>query len=253
MAVRDRGTRIKIWLFCQLLDSSGICVQPGAELLLFPSHNVEWQWTGWWNTTISLVLLHLLGQSPLQRVRPESAPAAFRGQFYWPSWHCWSWWPKGYLSPACPAAAWLEQLRCKHLLAVSLLSWAAWEAGYPSPSALAHPSLQYCVSPSKAAFQRLGQILMPSSFDQSPRLVVKGRVNSWTCTCWGEAFSSFLQSQTISVQLGGDDFAPWGCFRRVILFFRILNEVSSQSALLLCWAISLWSCKTLRYLLWEQT
>lgn len=52
---------------------------------------------------------------------------------------------------------------------------------------------------------------------------------------------------------GSDHFVPWGCFTKVILFFRILNEVSLQFPLQPCWAISLYSCKTLRSLLCGQT
>lgn len=43
MSVEDRGTRLQIRLFCQLLHSSGTFVQPGAALLLFPSHKAECQ------------------------------------------------------------------------------------------------------------------------------------------------------------------------------------------------------------------
>lgn len=65
--------------------------------------------------------------------------------------------------------------------------------------------LRHFVSPrrqGKAAFQRQGWMLRPSSFDQSPCLVIQGKVNSWTCSCWGKAPSSFLQAQPISAWLG---------------------------------------------------
>lgn len=47
----------------------GICVWLGRALSLFPStfHKEEWQWAGWWNTSISSILLDI--QSPLQDVR----------------------------------------------------------------------------------------------------------------------------------------------------------------------------------------
>lgn len=37
--------------------------------------------------------------------------------------------------------------------------------------------------PSEAAFQRQGWMLMPSSFDQSPCLVIQSERNSWTYSC----------------------------------------------------------------------
>lgn len=84
-------------------------------------------------------------------------------------------------------------------------------------------------------------MLMTSGFDHSLGLVIKGRVNSWTCTCWGKALSSFLQSQPNSARLGeiilhpedvqeGDPF--FQNTERIVLRALITAVLSNQSVTL---------------------
>lgn len=111
---------------------------------------------------------------------------------------------------------------------------------------------------SKARLQFRGRERhVPNSFDQRPCLVTKGKVNSWTCFCWGKALPTFLQAQPTSAWLGEmvlQAEALWGggSFSSEYQIFSSGPEVSSWLPLQLCWAFTLSPWKTPRSLLRDR-